>query len=472
MKRNPEDKPIKSKLLVVMAGLEKTILLRFQKQIIQEGSPKRDMVRIFNYCLKYHPDYNHYRFYRKYAYRKIFNESFNYSRLMKGISIIFIRLEKFLSEQELEQTSFLNDYLLAKAYYRYNLSSPFEQLVSKKTGKQLNNENIESYLEQMQWNHLAYFSGISSKIKGESIAIKKSSHALEAYFVGVKLRHLCELATRKAILGEPYSDEFENIVFEYCMKNESNLPKVFRLYRYAFQLITSKEELIFQLYKKQYLETWCTLGKEDQVVLLTYLMNYVIGETRQNKEVYLILLFQLYQFGIDKKILLINERFVADHFVNLMYVASYLNEFEWINRLLNEWEELIISWLPPSAFNLSMARLTFAQGLFNECQTYLLDIDYSSYVFSFRAKTIEIACSYELKESIVRIESQCKAYENYLRRHASTHEENCIGGLNFIYIIRQLIKVNPKKEKLLQSFNDFKFIIFPKWLQEKIIELK
>ena len=391
---------------------------------------------------------------------------------MRGFSNVFLRLEQYLITQELEEAAFFKDYLLAKAYNRHNLNVSFQQLIAKKTSAQLNGTSIENCLQQLQWNHLDYFSGVNTKVGEDSTPINKASKALDLYFVGIKLRHLCELAARKAILGEAYSDEFEKNTLEFCKKNESDLPIVYALYRMTLQLIKYGEESIFQLIRKKYQDTWCTFVKEDQVALLTYLMNYATNQTRQNKKAYLHILLKLYQFGIDKKILLINERFVEDHFVNLIYAASSLKEFDWINQLLSKWEQQIIAWLTPSVFNLSMARLTFAQGLFSQSQDYLRQVDHNNFIYAFRAKKLEIACSYELNAPLLRIESQCKAYENYLRRYNSTHKEHSISGLNFIYLIRQLKKVNPSKERLFQSYHEFKLIALSEWLVEKIKEIK
>ncbi|MFK7981321.1 MAG: hypothetical protein AB8G86_15150 [Saprospiraceae bacterium] len=471
-KKISADKPIRSKLLPILAELDKDFLDNFKKQLRKEGAIKRDMLLIFNYCLKHHPNYQSIAFYQEYAYQKIFKTPFNYTRLMRGLSNIFLRLEQYLIEYELEKTPFFKDYLLAKAYNRHNLNTSFQQLISKKTTTPLNSSTIEHALERLKWNHLAYFSGVNTKIGAESTSIKKASNALDLYFVGIKLKHLCELAARQSILGEAYFDEFENNILDYCDKHAANLPVVYSLYNMAFKLIKNSAEKKFQLFSTQYQATWSSLASEDQVVLLTYLMNYATRETRKNKAAYLPILFQLYQFGIEKRILLINERFVEDHFVNLAYVASYLKEFDWLNQLLKEWEQQIKVWLTPSVFNLSMARFTFAQGLFSQCQDYLYQVDYGTYIYAFRAKALEIACSYELNEPLLRINSQCKAYENYLRNHSNRHHEYSISGLNFIYIIRQLNKINPRKERLLQSYQKLENIPFSEWLLEKIKALK
>lgn len=300
-KKFPTDKPIRSKLLTILTGLDKFLLIRFQKQLGKEGSTNRDVMVIFNYCLKHHPNCKQPAFYQKFAYQKIFKEEFNYVRLMRGLSNIFLRLEQYLIAEELKENDFFKDYLLANAYNRYKLTSPFQQIVSKKTAEQVQGTSLDNCLEQLTWNHLAYFSGIHSKIEEESTDLKKASTSLDLYFVGIKLRHLCELASRKIVLGEDYSDEFEEMIMAYCQKM-----------------------------KRTYLQ--------EQYVL--------------------------YQFGINKKILLINERFIKDHFINLTYISSYLEEFDWLYELLAEWEAQIKNWFPENTFYSAMARLTFAQGFF------------------------------------------------------------------------------------------------------------
>ena len=470
-KNSPNDKPIRSKLLAILTDLDRSFLLKFQKKLLKEGSPKRDIVLVFNYCLKYHPNYDQPALNQQYAYQKIFKGPFDYVRLMRGISNIFLRLKQFLSEQELVENPFLKSYLLAQAYNRHHLSSSFQQLVSKKTNSSINTSSIETSLEQLLWNHLAYFSGTDTKTVTKHSVLSTSNSALNIYFVAIKLRYLCEFANRKNLLKEEYSDKFEESILCFCEQENKNLPPLCQLYWLAYQLIIQKEEVVFKEFKQLYLEKWCTLSKEDQVILLTYLLNYAAGEIRRNNTIYVELIFQLYQFGIDKEIFLINERFIADHFVNIIYISSSLNEFDWIDGLLNKWEQQISVWLAPSIFNLSMARLTFAEGLFIKCKTHLLKVDRNNYIYAFRAKMLEIACAYELKDPIFSIQAQCKAFENYLRRYKDKHGDNVVGGLNFISMMRQLLKVQPCKKHLLLLFNDYELILFPKWLLEKIEEV-
>lgn len=471
-KISQQDKRIKSKLLSILMGLDEPLLHQFQRQILLEGSPQRDMVLIFKYLLRYHPNFDRKELSQTYAYQKIFKEPFNYARLMKGISKVYKRLNQFLITKELETNTFYQEFLLAKAYNRYNLLAPFEALITKKTDLSNAESTINDGLVQLQWNHLAYFSGVTTKTRTDSTPIKKASDALDAYFIGIKLRHLCELASRKPFSLKHSEEDFGAFILNYCQNKPAALSKLHSLYWLAYQLITQKKQPIYKQLKQNYWESWCILGKEDQVALLTYLMNFSAGEIKKNNTEYIEEIFQLYQSGIEKQILIVNKLFIEDHFVNLIYIASYLKKFDWIYQLLDQLEGQIINCLSPSVFNLAMARLTFAQQLYQTCQDHLLAIDYSIFIYAFRAKALEIACAFELNESVVRIESLCKAYENYLRKNKVQYKTHSIGGLNFIYVVRQLKKINPQKEKLKQKLNNFEYISSSKWLLEKINELK
>lgn len=456
----------------LMAGLDKELLMKFQKEIKREGNHDRDLVKVFNYCLKHHPNYQTPLFFQKNAGEKIFKSAFNYTRLMRGFSNVFKRLTQFLIEQEFNKNSFIKDYLLATAYKNYGLDVPLQRLINKKIAKEDLVEKTGECLEQLQWAHLAYFSGKDSKLIQDNEILINTNNMLDNYFVGIKLRYLCELANRASFLGESYMDEFEILIVNYCEKSKGALSITNWLYYQTLLLIKNKDGVIFYKLKKKYGESWCTLIKDDQIILLTYLINFTSAMIRRNEEVFIKEQYLLYQFGIDKEIMMINQRFIGDQYINLIYISSYLKEFDWIAQFKDKWNKQLKNWLPDSAYNLAEARLHFAQGLFEECQKELQKIDYSNYGHFFRAKMLEIACAYELDEPNKRMEPLCKSLENYFRRKENIHHQNSIGGLNFIRCIRQLKKHEPNKKLLEKIMLEAEYIVFQKWLKEKIAAIK
>jgi len=273
-------------------------------------------------------------------------------------------------------------------------------------------------------------------------------------------------------MGTAITINFLTDISSICAKNKARLPIFHQLYYLAWQLIEFQRETDYRQLKKMFFNHTAILAQEDQLILLTYLLNFAFSKVRENNNSFLQEAYTLYQFGIEKDLLIIDKLFVDDHFINLVSICSALKKFDWIERVLAEKLAPIIKELAPSAYHLAMARLSFAKGDYMPCREYLMGIDHTVYGHSLRARIFQIACAFELKEPSPIIESHCKSYENYLRRHVSIHKQNAQGGLNFISMVRQLIKIQPDKKQLERVLNNYKIIVFQSWLAEKISALK
>ena len=490
------DKPIKSKLLYLMADLDKPLLDTFQKTLLKEGSLPRDTMRLFNYLLKFHPKYdNKKELNKKFVFQIIFKTPFNYAKLMKAISALYGRLKDFLIEQELEKNTFLKRYLLTKSYIRYGIQKELQKELDKQRADNFQKLYAKFSLESILWSHIDYYYGIPNKLNGKVTGLKEVDLSVDYYFVGLKLRYLCELTSQKQIITRNYKSNFESELLDFCDREYEQLPNYHKFYYLCYQLIKNPKSKTFQQLAFFFKEHWSTVTHEDQIVIFSYLINYTSILIRQKNKQYLIDAFELYKFGFDKEILIINASFPEEHLMNLVSLSSYAKEYHWTQGFLKQKALPIKQFLSSSVYYFSLARLAFAQQKWEECKIHLVEVNYNNYSHFYRAKILEIACAYELKELMEHIEALCKSLENFCRRKVFKnkakkedknkaskdknegtdkqqqkiqHKQNSKAGLNFVRTVRQLNKLNPKKEKIIKLITSFDMIVFQDWLFEKI----
>ncbi|MEM1122415.1 MAG: hypothetical protein AAGJ18_18360, partial [Bacteroidota bacterium] len=190
-----------------------------------------------------------------------------------------------------------------------------------------------------------------------------------------------------------------------------------------------------------------------------------------NLEKYQTKAFELYRLGIQHDILANSPVFVEAHFMNIIGIGVVLKEFAWLDHVLNEKLITCLSQISTSAYHIGFARYSLAKKTFAQCREHLIAIDYTKPGYAIKAKSYNLICCYELAEPIAIIEANCKSFENYLRRNKTFHHSLLQHHLIFINLIRQLIRPDTQKQRLLQKLNSSSVAYRP-WLLEKINMLK
>ena len=463
----------KSKLIKLLAKLELKTIQSFKAWYKQIGHPNRDAFLVLKYVLSYYPHFDSPKLQQEYAFRKIFKtKDYKYRRLMKTVSQVHIDLKQYLIQQTLEKDTFLKDYLLAKIYTKYNLLHERQLLIDKKidvakaTVKAVAQPN--DFFETLQWHELAFFSEDKTTNKDQKTGIEAAMHALDWYYLGKKLKYACEMATQQKLYNQQYDIQLLQPILTLCENSQAALPLYHQVYFTAWKLITAPTDAIFKQLQTLFINHYQALKQEDQLIILTHLINYTIAQIRANATNAPQLAFDLYDFGLQQKIFTIDVSFVDVHFSNIISIATSTGKLVWVEQLLAGSIGKLVQNRLPSNYSLALARINFAKKAYDQCIAHLIEVDYSVFSFSFRARIYQIACFYDLNEAPDVIETQCKSFESYLRRYAKKYPTTVKSCLNFIYFVRKLNAINPDKMRLQEMLNTIKTISFQTWLSQKI----
>lgn len=466
---------IKSKLTQLLAALDPPTVKQFKAWFKLQGNPKRDALLVLNYLLRYHPHFDSLKLDQVIAFNKIFGKklSFNYRRLMKAVSQVHLELKQYLIEQELAKDDFLPDFLLAKVYTKYNLANERTLLMNKQLKKQKELQHTDEFWMEMQWHDFSFFSEkkLSNQNQNQQQGVLKADKALDWYYLGKKLKYACEIASQEKLYNLDYEIQFIAPIIAFCKTHYVTLPIYHQIFFSVWQFIQTPSLISYNELKHLLKKNHREFEQQDQFLILNQLTNFMANQLRKRTTNALEELFELYQFGIEQKIFLMDHSFVGIHFINLISICSALEKFTWIENLLADELGNLVKDYDISTYSIAMARLSFAKKDFQACIAYLIEVDYSLFVHSKKARMYQIACAYEMNELPHIIETHCKSFENYLRRNEGIYLTSIQSNLNFIYLIRKVNKFNPDKNKLIQIFNKLTPIAFHKWLQEKIDQL-
>lgn len=462
----------KSKLIKLLAKLPPKTVKTFKAWYKQMGSPKRDAFLILDYLLLYYPDFDSTRLLQDIAFKKIFGQlPYDYRKLMKGVSQVHVDLKQYLVHQELAEDESLNNFLLAKIYTKYELFHERQLLINKQLSPKSSPNHPDDFHHILQWEDLSFFSEIETTKNANKQGITNAMAALDWYYLGQKLKYACEISTQKKLYNLTYSINLESAIITFCQINFEQLPLFHQVYFTAWRLIQLPSSKHFEQLKEIYISNYHQFNAKDQLYVLTHLINFTSNQLRKKTANALEDAFDLYRFGIEHQILVIDTLFIDVHFVNIISICSALEKFEWIESKLTSELYTLVKNQAPSTYNIALARLSFAKKDFMACISYLIGVDYKIFGHSSKARSYQIACAYELNESPHIIESHCKSFENYLRRNSHSFPLKVAANLNFIHMMRQLNKPNPNKSKIQSIFDKAHAVSFHAWLQQKIIDL-
>jgi hypothetical protein len=472
-KKATKKKLNQTKLIRLLSRLSPKEIKEFKAYIRQSNGAGHDVFLLLQYLVKFAPDFDTSKLEHELVFRKIFPKlPYNYWRLMKIISHLHLELKSFLVHNLFEEDDFLQDYLLAKVFTKYQLRHELTLLLNKKKSQKETVSSPQFYNEQMQWEWLDFFGDGKNKLKQDDTKLTKAMFALDLYYIGQKLKYACHIATKRTIFNENHPTSSLDKIDQYCKENIKSLPVFHVFYYLAWQLILHKQEATYRILKQKFQENYLQLEKEDQLIIFSYLLNFITFQQKNNQLQYLPEAFYLYKMGVEKDILLIDRLFVEIHFVNLISIACFMKAFDWIDYLLKEKLSNIQHIISPSAYHIALARLSIAKKNFLKCKEHLFEVDYNVGEYSIFARVYQLICAYELKEPPFIIETHCKSFENYLRRNKLQQKRtlNTNMHLKFISCLRKLIKPSPNKQKL-QLEVDRVNVAFKPWLVEKIASL-
>lgn len=464
----------KSKLIKLLIKLDAKTVKAFKAYYKQLGNSERDAFLILEHLLSYYPEFDSPNLLQDVAFKKIFGKAvaYDYRKLMKGVSQVHVDLKQYLVNKMVAEDESLNNFLLAKVYTKYDLPHERQLLIDKQLPPKITPNHPDDFFNLLQWEDLSFFSEGSAKKQPNQQGITRAMTALDWYYLGHKLKYACEISTQKRLYNLAYTINFEASITTFCQKNFNTLPLYHKTYFTAWQLNYAPNTELFARLKTIYFTHYKSFPSADQLYLLTHLLNFSIAQIRKKVPNAMTDTFDIYRFGIENQILIINNFFIDSHFINLIIISSVLQKFNWIEKLLSDKLGVLVKANSPSTYNIAMARLNFAKSNFKECLSFLIDINYKIFEHSCKARSYQIACAYELKADFLIIESHCKSFENFLRRNATKHPKGATAYLNFINLVRQLNKINPNKNKLKASFNKASPISFYEWLEQKINLLK
>jgi tetratricopeptide (TPR) repeat protein len=177
----------------------------------------------------------------------------------------------------------------------------------------------------------------------------------------------------------------------------------------------------------------------------------------------------LAEIGVRQSLFNAAGFFPTATFSNIINTACYLKKYAWANTFIKNW----LGCLDPEdrfiAGQFASARVNFEEGNFRDALGLLRQIiHYKNTHFALHIRILLARASFEQKEDVGLQNSQCAAFDIFIRRSTKMKPELKKSISDFLKILRFLIHEKPKNQILKALEIKGNTIASFEWLKEKI----
>lgn len=429
------------------------------------------------------------------VYKKIFpDKEFNSNRLSVLQSGLLTLSKEYLALMEYKNEKTLQEKMLIQALGKLNNYDEFK----KQANKSINVLEIEEVKDSISYRYLfefynAYYNHpenlrIDTKNQSDKLAIKN----LDLNYIITRIRYVCGQYYNKD-KGISFDEEKALVIIQLAklLQKENIAIEIYldliTLCRndYKQKLYFKTREKLFNHYKK--LETI------DRRTILTSLVNQLnrvmYKKAKGNQSIqFFTYKFELYKFGLEKKILIINNQMTSITFKNIAVIGSYCKAFVWVEKFIEEYQKYLPEKERKSIVGLSLAMLYFHSQKYDKAYDILLEVDSWNEKYYLAGRSLNLRCHYE-KFCLEKLEAdfvmyKVNAFQLFLKRNKNLASDNKNSYLGFCKKLLKLIRLKEKinkeygfkldkkeRDKIYHEVSEENPLILKKWLLEKIKDL-
>jgi hypothetical protein len=327
----------------------------------------------------------------------------------------------------------------------------------------------QAILLQYLTNDLLHSLKANDKLTAESL-LQESINKLEQYYLVNKLSYSCEIENRSLILRQAF--DFDNPLMkpiEEMLESKENLDPLIALY---FQLyLTTKydrEEKYFHQLKDrlQHPDNRFIDPAEFRGIYLATI-NISLRKMRENPDKFRAICLELYEKGIESKVLFENGRLSEWTYQNTIKLALRLQRYSWTEQFIYRYNDYLEQSAKRNARYSNLAELAFCQKDYDLTFEHLNHIDTSHFKYFISTKILLIKAFYETG-NLDSCQSNLGSFTVYLSRRKDVTKAHKKGYQHFCQLLhRTLLHRNSKQQlKIKQQITTLTPLAEREWLME------
>jgi len=410
--------------------------------------------------------------------------NFDDVRFRKLCSDLLKLIERFLSQEQFDNNPLHRANYLSKAVSSKNLEKLYSSSIS--TVRRLSKQQLEKtasfyyYQYQIEKNLFNLSSEFEKKTKNRSdtsiINISDIAHNLDVFYLAEKIKYQCSLLAYKNIFKNDEEVLFiEDILKQIKIMDYESIPPIAIYYQIYLTLTEQENEGHFQNLKiliDKYLSIFPFDEAKD---IYESALNYCVAKVNRGRSNYFQEIFELYEYGIENKVILTNGELSPTSFRNISITALRLGYFDWTEDFIFKNQKLLNPKYRENAVTFNLARLNIYRKDYNKVIDYLREVTFEDIFYELSSRAIQVVAYYELDE-IEALSAYLSSFKTFLRRHTKIPEGRRNNYKKMIAFTQKLIKLAPHMtkeiKKLEEEIQDSENFSDKKWILEKLKELQ
>jgi len=454
-------------------------------------SSGRDVSGLYALLKKYHPDFNSDNLAKEKIFASLFpKENFNEKKLKNLTSDLTKMAEQFLVHERIDSDDKLFDETLARVYkdkksdklFLRTLNSLEKKIQNQKfksdTGYK-DEETLERFFEE-------YYIGIHKFDKSVPKRIKYTEYITLTFLVTflrkrrdkIIIENYYNLEFSSPLIESVYSSiDFDKMI-SLLKEKKSEWHWLIEIYYYVLKTLENiEDEKLFEKFQSLFYKSIEKFDRKEQYFMFNDFIawihekDFVKGTLSSRQE------FEIFKKMLEHKAYSPSENEFMSILLyrNIMNTAINIREYDWFEKFITEYTEMLKPEFRDNMANLAKANLYFEKNKFEEALEALSKIPYDVFIYKVDIKNLMLRIYYELDlyESGF---SLINAFRNFLSSTDEISENFKTQHLNFVNFYNRLLKMksesNFKDAGFLQSEISKKDTVAAKsWLIDKVKQL-
>ena len=296
----------------------------------------------------------------------------------------------------------------------------------------------------------------------------------------------------KEVINLGYRTPFENILSDSISKGmdfekillllkKKKYPMLWMVEMYYYAFISAQnldDEKSFYKFKKLFYENMEKFSRREKYFILSDFLSFYVRNDNRGKMKYEQEEFEVYKQMLEQGAYSSSgkEHFNTILYRNMMFLALSLEEYEWLEQLIEKFTSKLKPEYRDNMENLARAHLDFAMGNPSKALENINKVKYDLFAYKLDAKNLLLKIFYELN-LLDQAFSLIDAYKHFLKNNKEFSPSYLVQFKNFVNTYSKLLKIKSdgKKDDIKSFSSEVKSIeslSSRRWILEKVGELE
>jgi len=390
---------------------------------------------------------------KKAVFRRLFpDQAYEEQPVHNLMSYLKKLYHRFLAVEHAGQEPYTEQLLtMENAYDRHQ----FDLLLNragqlKKKLKKSGRRDKTFHFAQYKLNHLiGYYETIFVDRNNPDVLQRMMDH-LDRYYIVEKLRNSCHLTANQLILNTEFDFSFLDELLAHLQAHWSSYEQELSIKMYFHILFMLREEGDTQHYsmlKSILTEQSDGLSQAEVHDLYHFCYNFCIRQINLGVAAYQWELFELYQKGLDSRVLFESGLLHEWDFKNIVTLGCGLKQFEWTENFIETYRDFLPETSRDNAYRYNLAMLHFSKEDYDKALQELLHVQFTDVNYHLSTNFLLLRTYYALKDTEALL-SRIDTLRIYIMRTKKLTTEKKRSYTNFLRFARKLVLVKHQAHTL------------------------